>query len=69
MKVQVPVSLSKEFYILYPLGVDEEGAVKFEIKANVKLKKEVFLRSGYSANAEINLETIKNVLAIKEGLL
>lgn len=73
VKIKVGALPGKSFegvlYFISPLGVDSEGAVKFEIKATIKLKKEVFLRAGYSANAEINLETVKNVLAIKEGLL
>ncbi|MFV0237473.1 MAG: efflux RND transporter periplasmic adaptor subunit [Flavobacteriales bacterium] len=56
-------------YFISPLGVDDNGTVKFEIKANVQLKEGVFIRAGYSANAEIILETVENVLAIKESLL
>ncbi len=56
-------------YFISPLGEDDNGTVKFEIKANIELKEGVFVRAGYSANAEIILETVKNVLAIKEGLL
>ncbi len=56
-------------YFISPLGVDDNGTVKFEIKANVQLKEGTFIRAGYSANAEIILETVEDVLAIKESLL
>lgn len=56
-------------YFISPLGVDDNGTVKFEIKANVELKEDVFIRAGYSANAEIILDTVEDVLAIKESVL
>lgn len=62
-------SFDGTLYFISPLGEDDNGTVKFEIKANVQLKDGVFVRAGYSANAEIVLETVKDVLAIKEGLL
>ncbi len=52
-----------------PKGVEENGAVQFEIKANVKLKEEQFIRAGYSANANIIIEKKDSVLAISESLL
>jgi HlyD family secretion protein len=52
-----------------PKGVLENGAVQFEIKADVKLKESQFIRAGYSANADIVLDQRNNVLAVKESLL
>ena len=52
-----------------PKGMEENGAIKFEIKAKVKLKDEFFIRSGYSATADIVLERLDSVLAIKESLI
>ncbi|MFN8416037.1 MAG: efflux RND transporter periplasmic adaptor subunit [Cytophagaceae bacterium] len=52
-----------------PKGIEEEGAIKFEIKAALTLKKDVLIRSGYSANADIILEKRDSVLAVKESLL
>jgi HlyD family secretion protein len=52
-----------------PKGALENGAVQFEIKADVNLKADQFIRAGYSANADIVLERKENVLAIKEGNL
>ena len=52
-----------------PKGVLENGAVQFEIKADVQLKDKQFIRSGYSANADIVLQRVDKVMAIKESLL
>ena len=52
-----------------PKGVEEEGAVQFEIRAAVVLKDSTFLRAGYSANADIVLDKREGVVAIKESNL
>jgi HlyD family secretion protein len=52
-----------------PKGVEVNGAVQFEIKADVKLRDDQFIRAGYSANANIVLNKADSVLAISEGLL
>ncbi|MBL7137721.1 MAG: efflux RND transporter periplasmic adaptor subunit [Bacteroidales bacterium] len=52
-----------------PKGVLENGAVQFEIKAEVELKTDQFIRAGYSANADIVLQRVNDVMAIKESLL
>ena len=52
-----------------PKGVEDKGAVQFEIKARLKLKSSHFIRAGYSANADIVLDRKDKVLAIKESLL
>ena len=52
-----------------PKGVEENGAIQFEIKANVKLKEGQFIRAGYSANANIVLDRKDSVMVIPEGML
>lgn len=52
-----------------PKGVEENGAIQFEIRAAVNLKQDQFIRAGYSANADIVLERRDKVLAINESLL
>jgi HlyD family secretion protein len=52
-----------------PKGVEEQGAIQFEIRAKLKLKKSHFIRAGYSANADIVLEKRDNVLSLQESLL
>ncbi len=52
-----------------PKGVEENGAIQFEIKANVQLKQDQFIRAGYSANAKVVLDRTDSVLAIPESIL
>jgi HlyD family secretion protein len=52
-----------------PKGVEENGAIQFKIKANVQLKKDEFIRAGYSANAKVVLDRTDSVLAIPESIL
>ncbi|HEX6636155.1 MAG TPA: efflux RND transporter periplasmic adaptor subunit [Steroidobacteraceae bacterium] len=52
-----------------PKGVTDQGTIKFTIRAAVTLDKELYLRSNYSANADIVLDKRENVLAINEGNL
>ena len=54
---------------LSPKGREENGAIQFEIKADVKLKENQFIRAGYSANASIVLEQHDSVLTIPESAL
>lgn len=52
-----------------PKGVEEEGAIQFEIRAAMELKENVFVRANYSANADIVLDRRDEVLAIQESWL
>lgn len=52
-----------------PKGVDEEGSIKFPIRARVLLDEDDFIRAGYSANADIVLDKRDKTLAIKESML
>jgi HlyD family secretion protein len=52
-----------------PKGVEENGAIQFQIKANVQLKKDEFIRAGYSANAKVVLDRTDSVLAVPESVL
>jgi len=52
-----------------PKGVEESGAIMFEIKAAARIPKDVFVRAGYSANAEIVLSSAKDVLTIPESAI
>jgi len=52
-----------------PKGIIEDGAIKFEIKAAVSIDKKVYIRSGYSANADLVLQRRDSVLCIKESLI
>ncbi|WP_066223591.1 efflux RND transporter periplasmic adaptor subunit [Formosa haliotis] len=52
-----------------PKGVEENGAIQFEIKGSLKKTDSTFIRAGLSANASIILDKAENVLAIKEALV
>ncbi len=52
-----------------PKGVEQDGAIQFEIKAAMKLKPGSFIRAGYSANADIVLERRDSVLSIPESVI
>ncbi len=52
-----------------PKGVEENGAIQFEIKAAVDLRDNQFIRAGYSANANVVLDRRDNVLSISESLV
>ncbi|HUQ12008.1 MAG TPA: HlyD family efflux transporter periplasmic adaptor subunit, partial [Steroidobacteraceae bacterium] len=52
-----------------PKGITDQGTIKFTIRAAVTLDKELYLRSNYSANADIVLDKRENVLAVNEGNL
>lgn len=52
-----------------PKGVEENGAIQFEIKADVRLKADQFIRAGYSANADIVLARVDSVLAVPESVV
>jgi HlyD family secretion protein len=52
-----------------PKGVEENGAIQFEIRADMELKDSLFVRANYSANADIVLDQRDSVLAIQEAWL
>lgn len=52
-----------------PKGTEESGTVQFTIKANVTLDEDIFLRAGYSANAEIILDQKDSVMSISESVM
>ena len=61
------VKLNASLEYISPKAVENNGANQFEIKAAIDVKGAKDLRSGYSANAEIVLQTAKNVLTIPES--
>ena len=53
-----------------PKGVDENGAIQFEIKGTLKKQDSTtFIRAGLSANASIILAKAEDVLALREALV
>lgn len=71
IKLSVGAIESKKFdatleYIA-PKGVEENGAILFEIKAAARIPDTIVVRAGYSANAEIVLAKKEKVLTIPES--
>jgi len=52
-----------------PKGVEENGAIQFEIKGTLTKQDTTFIRAGLSANASIILARADSVLALKEALV
>ena len=52
-----------------PKAVENNGANQFKVKAAVKVDSGHTIRSGYSANAQIDLEKVTNVLTVPESAL
>lgn len=50
-----------------PKGVEENGAILFEIKAAAKITDSIDIRAGYSANAQIMVANSKGVLTVPES--
>jgi len=65
--LEEPVEGKLEY--IAPKGKTVEGAIQFEIKAAIVKKPDVFIRAGYSANADIVLDQRKQVLAMREALV
>ncbi len=49
-----------------PQGKEEEGTVKFEVRAAIQPTTDIFLRAGYSANGDIILDRRDSVVTLKE---
>ena len=52
-----------------PKGVNENGAIQFEIKGTLKKGDTTFIRAGLSANASIILARADSVLTVQEALV
>ncbi|MDR0364651.1 MAG: efflux RND transporter periplasmic adaptor subunit [Bacteroidales bacterium] len=52
-----------------PKGVETNGANLFEIRAAVNVPDSVFIRAGYSANAQITLQKSENVTMASESAI
>ena len=61
----IPASLE----YISPKGVEESGAILFEMKAALAIPDDLFIRAGYSANANIKLDQRSKVLTIPESSL
>jgi HlyD family secretion protein len=75
MKLQIKIgAIDKEKFegeleYIARQGKEIDGAIQFEIKAKLVPKEGVIIRAGYSANADIVLDSKQQVLAIREALV
>lgn len=58
-----------ELEYISPKATEENGAILFEIKAAAQIPDSVFVRAGYSANAEIILDKRQDVLSVPESCI
>ena len=63
------MAFDAELEYISPKGVEENGANQFEIKAAIHVPDTITVRSGYSANAEIVLERVHQVLTVPESTI
>lgn len=49
-----------------PKATEESGAILFEMKANLEMPSDLFIRAGYSANANIVLDSKADVMMLPE---
>jgi HlyD family secretion protein len=61
--------LTDKLEYISPKGKTENGAITFEMKAAVKIPKDIFIRAGYSANAEIVFSKSENAITIPESCI
>ena len=60
-------TLTANLEYVSPKGSEESGAILFEMKAAMEIPSNLFVRAGYSANAEIILDKREDVLTIPES--
>ena len=63
------VAFNATLEYISPKSVENNGANQFEIKAAIAVPDSVTIRSGYSANAEMELQRASQVLSIPESAL
>ena len=63
------LSFEASLEYISPKAKENNGANQFEIKASVKIPDDVTIRSGYSANATIVLQSAENVVAVSEAAI
>ena len=61
--------LNARLEYISPKATTDNNVIMFEVKAAVDVDDNIFVRSGYSANASIMIENRENVLAVPESVL
>ena len=52
-----------------PKAIEQNGVIMFEVKAAVKIRSDVFVRAGYSANARVLIDSRAGVITIPESVV
>lgn len=63
------VALDATLEYIAPKGANENGVVMFEIKAAVKMPDDLFIRAGYSSNADIVIDRRDGVMTVPESIV
>lgn len=61
------VTLDAVLEYVSPKATEENGVVMFEVKAAVKIPDDIFVRAGYSSNANIMIQNREGVLTLPES--
>ncbi|MDE7451251.1 MAG: efflux RND transporter periplasmic adaptor subunit, partial [Alistipes sp.] len=63
------VELDAELEYVSPKATEDNGVVLFEVKAAARIPADIFVRAGYSANANIVIENREGVLTLPESTI
>ncbi|MEG1612020.1 MAG: efflux RND transporter periplasmic adaptor subunit [Alistipes sp.] len=63
------VELDAVLEYVAPKATEENGVIMFEVKAAVKIPSDLFVRAGYSANADIEIVSHKGILTLPESTI
>ena len=63
------VELDARLEYVAPKATEENGVVMFEVKAAVEVPDSIFVRSGYSANANIMIRSREGILTLPESTI
>ena len=63
------VTLDATLEYIAPKGTDENGVIMFEIKAAAQIPEDIFVRAGYSSNADIVIDRRAGVWSVPESIV
>lgn len=63
------VELAAVLEYVSPKATEENGVILFEVKAAVTVPSDVFVRAGYSANADVQIDCREGVLSLPESCI
>lgn len=63
------VKLDATLEYIAPKGTEENGVIMFEIKAAARIPEELFVRAGYSSNADIVIDRRSGIWSVPESIV